>query len=562
MSINRLVYFLLFLQVITFIPMSSFATTAGPDNFPYYADDAAVTFSFEDISSSGTRVLNGTNDTAVSITIPFSFAFYEIEYEQLSISDNGLITFGGSNTQSTNINFTTTAPTGNFPSLAALWDDWHFIPDNDGLGCCTDADGVYYEIRGTTPERRLIIQWNKAYGVTSSPESVTFEIILYESTNLILMQYQDITSGDSRDNGGSATVGVRNASGHVGCSLLSCFSPQKCEEQVQWSLDSAIISNSTTILYTPSTHYENGTSFAANTMLSTENCVSSNDDDTGGAAFDPVLALNVLVDSSGLLGAFPPFSQDSEDCWPSNLVTFTVSGSSVTRNDLEDTIPVQPGFNYCYGWSIRSVAVDSQGRYYVGMTADGPLVVPAPDCASTRTDDERGIWILNSDYTVNTHFSTNEFTSASLGQQGPTGLTIDDTNGDIVACGPDVSSLETQVVVYAPDGTLKNQYHVSTTFPEMEFECGAIEYNPRHDSFFVESLAIIYEFDRSFTKILARYPMEDCFQAIADRFYGIGTDGDGTLYMTGRSIGSGAFRVVPFTISPAISDDWGWTHRP
>ena len=61
---------------------------------PYSA--TAVPFDFEDIRSSGTKLLQGSDDDAAGpIDLGFSFPFHGNSYSQVFFSSNGLITFDG-----------------------------------------------------------------------------------------------------------------------------------------------------------------------------------------------------------------------------------------------------------------------------------------------------------------------------------------------------------------------------------------------------------------------------------------------------------------------------------
>src|SRR5262245_59760328 len=77
------------------------AGTVGPDAFGYRATDASP-FAFEDISATGTRTLNGTDDSTFTAPLGFTFIFYGQAFTSASWSPNGLITFGGTNSQFNN----------------------------------------------------------------------------------------------------------------------------------------------------------------------------------------------------------------------------------------------------------------------------------------------------------------------------------------------------------------------------------------------------------------------------------------------------------------------------
>ncbi len=204
------------------------ATTVGPDAFGYTASDG-VPFVWEDVSATGTRVLAGEDDATFGpVNLGFTFNFYGTNYTSVCMSSNGILTFGGCNNQYTNVDIANIGLHGgidvNIPTIAVLWDDWQFFQSG--------ADAVYYfQVVGTPGNRRLIVQWNIAYGYFSSPKSVTFQAILYENGSGIKLQYKNTDSGDFRTAGGSATVAIRDTSSEVSRRVL------------QWSVNTPVIAS-------------------------------------------------------------------------------------------------------------------------------------------------------------------------------------------------------------------------------------------------------------------------------------------------------------------------------
>src|SRR5690606_2610545 len=84
--------------------------------------------------------------------------------------------------------------------VAPFWDD---IDDETG--------NVYYKTVGSAPHRTFVIEWyNRPH--FSNTGSGTFELVLYEGTNNIKYQYQDVVFGSaSYDYGISASVGIRES---------------------------------------------------------------------------------------------------------------------------------------------------------------------------------------------------------------------------------------------------------------------------------------------------------------------------------------------------------------
>lgn len=202
------------------------ALTLGPDSYGYRATDE-VPYTFQDISGTGSRVLSGVDDSTSSANLGFNFNFYGTNYNSVFFSSNGLMTFGGSNSSFSNSSFTGSLGT-NRPTIAAFWDDLQFFQSG--------TDAVYYQTVGTAGSRRFITQWNNVGGFSSSPSLMTFQSVLFEGSNNILLSYLDADSGDFRAFGGSATVGIRNTDGDLN------------GQNLQWSYDSASLRNGQSIL--------------------------------------------------------------------------------------------------------------------------------------------------------------------------------------------------------------------------------------------------------------------------------------------------------------------------
>ena len=201
---------------------AALARTIGPDAFGYTGTDA-VPFAFEDIASTGTLTLAGTDDGVFTAPLGFSFSFYGTSWTSVSWSTNGLISFNGTNAQFSNGNLAVTRVIGDRPSIAVLWDDWQFLA---GV-----SEGCYYETRGAAGSRRFILQWSGAMGFEPTSQTVTYQAILYEGSNAIVMQYLDVDSGDLGSLGALATVGIRDTNGQVnGRNLV-------------WSFNSGVLSN-------------------------------------------------------------------------------------------------------------------------------------------------------------------------------------------------------------------------------------------------------------------------------------------------------------------------------
>lgn len=183
--------------------------TGGPDHFGYTFKDSnsigGPNYEWIDISQTGQSIIPDCDDCYLNnIPVGFFFNYYGTDYSQLSITNNGLTLASGGTYEYTNQPIGNSGP-HNF--IAPFWDD---IVTWDRL----NADAIYYQTIGEAPNRKFVVQWNDNYHYSSSPSGITFEAILYEGTNNIKFQYQDVNFGVTGwDNGASATVGIESANG-------------------------------------------------------------------------------------------------------------------------------------------------------------------------------------------------------------------------------------------------------------------------------------------------------------------------------------------------------------
>lgn len=189
-----------------------------------------------DISATGTVIVgsgqSGTSlgdDEEVIIPIPFSFAFYGVVYNSLTIANNGGVLFGASpgpaELPASNVDL----PTANLshPAILPFWDD---LDDERG--------DVYYEARGSSPYRIFHVQWDRPH--FSDVGDARIKMIFYETFNSIMFSYPDIDFGNAAFNDGvGATAGIQKNSGEaiktafnesittkLNGSLVECFEPR------------------------------------------------------------------------------------------------------------------------------------------------------------------------------------------------------------------------------------------------------------------------------------------------------------------------------------------------
>ena len=176
---------------------------AGTDSYAV----SNITFSPYTIMG-GNSVTMVDDQMSMPLPIGFQFCFFGNTYTQFYIGSNGWVGFSPGQT----IAFTANPipNSGVFVPRNCImgpWMDW-----NPGVG--TGSPYIRYQTQGIAPYRRLIVQWTNCPLYQCTASSGTFQIVLYESTNII---ENFITSKPvcAVWAGGTATQGLHNLTGTV-----------------------------------------------------------------------------------------------------------------------------------------------------------------------------------------------------------------------------------------------------------------------------------------------------------------------------------------------------------
>ncbi len=185
-----------------FVPISLLAG-GGPDPFGYTYRDSneagGPVYNWIDITTTGTP-LGLADDGEASVTLPFAFNYYDTDSTALRVGNNGALVFNATTGDVGNTN-AALGGSGSNNFIAPFWDDID-----------ADTGNVYYHTLGSAPNRTFVVEWyNRPH--YSNVGSATFEVILFEGSNRILFQYQDVVFGNaSYDYGATATVGIQQLS--------------------------------------------------------------------------------------------------------------------------------------------------------------------------------------------------------------------------------------------------------------------------------------------------------------------------------------------------------------
>lgn len=213
--------------VIALGAMPAAATTIGPDSFGYVGTDQ-VTYTFNDITTTGAKVLGGTDDQTALVSLGMDFNFYGATYNSAYLSSNGVISFGASNTSYGNVDLTQTQVSGS-PGIFTYWDD--LVTYND------PSQGVFYQTIGSTPGKRQFVVQEVANRYSYGGASINFQTVLDEASGDILVRYTQTAFGlAGLDDGASATVGIQGN--------------QSLGQYVQWSVNSPVLQDNQSICFT------------------------------------------------------------------------------------------------------------------------------------------------------------------------------------------------------------------------------------------------------------------------------------------------------------------------
>ncbi|PRX67477.1 subtilisin family serine protease [Nonomuraea fuscirosea] len=190
------------------------------DNFGYTCASGAQPY----VAGTEKLALTG-DDVSQQVTLPFQVPFYGAGQSSASISANGFITFGtGGATASSNSQLPATNAPNN--GIYPFWDD--FVVDDQG--------GVYTAVTGTAPRRTFVVEWRDVAFFGALTTRVSFSALLGEDGS-VAFRYKDIDTG--RDQGGSGTIGIENATGTDG---------------LMYSFNEAVLSTAQGLTFTASRH--------------------------------------------------------------------------------------------------------------------------------------------------------------------------------------------------------------------------------------------------------------------------------------------------------------------
>jgi len=163
-----------FLLRASFCPVDESDASGGPDDFGYTWDDTEP-YVWNDISGSGTLLTAGDEFVSAPLALGFEFFFYGTAYTTTMATTNGHVTFNGT--------------TGYEIDCGALGID-HFAGKWADM-VSASIGSVYYKQVTTNKGQQFVVQYDGVPAWESDVDLTTFQVVLEEGTNDIVVYVQD-----------------------------------------------------------------------------------------------------------------------------------------------------------------------------------------------------------------------------------------------------------------------------------------------------------------------------------------------------------------------------------
>ncbi len=249
----------------------------------------------------GTQLIAAATDSGASAVtnIGFNFVFDGTTYTQFSATANGWIRLGataGSTTSTTALSTST-----NMPSIAFL--------SRDGK----TNGAVTYLVTGTAPNRVLTIDYPSYYAHWSSTtETISAQIKLYETTNVVQIVYGPSAAVTSRTGQVGLAVSTTNYSNRTSTTSWSSSAAGTANTNSMTFSSTVLPANGLTYTWTPPTPCT-GTPVAGTVTPATQNLCSGTTPS----------ALTVAGFSSGVTGVTFQWQQSNDDISWGNVIAGT-----------------------------------------------------------------------------------------------------------------------------------------------------------------------------------------------------------------------------------------------
>ncbi|PHS05668.1 MAG: hypothetical protein COA88_11885 [Kordia sp.] len=375
----------------------TFTETKGTSSYDVSSLDPVSPFPYTGLAN---PISVGTDDvwSDPAISIPFNFSFFENDYTELIVGSNGVVTFDSQS--GTHINGDgvsdfndfcefgigatgTQIPAPTFPYDPATFDATIQNPILNAIyGIYHDIDPslggeIGWELIGTAPCRTMVISFNLVPLFDCETEFSTFQMVLWESTNIIDVYVQN-KSACSTWNDGLGVIGIQNNDGTLGYSPAGRntgdwsatneawrFSPDgigTTSTNITWYNGSTIVGTGATINVCPSvtTNY-----VAEVTYFNTDGTTTIIND-----------VVTVIVDPA------VPTVDLGEDMSLCNATDYTISSQT-------------SGSGLTFEWQLAAVTIAGETNDSLLVNASGNYTLIVTDDTGCSSQDEINISLID-----------------------------------------------------------------------------------------------------------------------------------------------------------------------
>ncbi len=173
--------------------------------YELYAQFPASSYGYTAVGGTYTEITGGTNVAilgddvqSAAINLGFTFNYCGLNYTTIRANSNGWITFGNGTTDAAMMRENNTTNLNSLkPLVMPLWDD------NNGNGGTS-----IFLVTGAAPNRVFTLQWKNWKWNWTSAVNISYQVKLYETTNIIEFVYRQEPNAGTPGSSGGCTIGI------------------------------------------------------------------------------------------------------------------------------------------------------------------------------------------------------------------------------------------------------------------------------------------------------------------------------------------------------------------
>jgi len=180
-----------------FFAFSFFSAASHAEN---YELDSGISYNFQDISTTGTTLIENCDDCARAVEIGFEFTYYGRVYTQLYVASNGFVLPGGSAPEQGGrmgcCDGRNIPQVDNMVGVMALWWTDLSLKAQEASSAKEEDGKIYTELLGSPGSHVFIVQFNKVrhFHNLATDDENTFQLKIFENDNHIEFHYKNLVA--------------------------------------------------------------------------------------------------------------------------------------------------------------------------------------------------------------------------------------------------------------------------------------------------------------------------------------------------------------------------------